>query len=707
MAYEQKKTEVYTLLGGMNNKASPYNNSPAEFRELTNLQFSEPGALDKRQGTTLYAQGSTTKILGLYEFDRLDGSSYLLFNDSLGVYKTSLAGTTLIGGYSVSPIFGNSLITNTLGITTSGNIAGKADVTVLNNWGFLSLSNDENDNLNNTFNLRKTNGSTLFYFGLPRPPFLGISFTGTTPTSVFGFVGNAGGTFAGASLSTGLYKVGYSYINNRGFIGPLVYNRFITSSALILTGKYVDNYIDNVANNYCMVLGGFASPSKIETLTQVDSPVLPSNYNYYGISAIAVFCSLVNQTTPFYLTTIPIDTATFIIKTLAGISEIEANDYGQVLVSVNNNRPAYVDANLVYSPKWSEIYSNRLFLANLGSFNGKLIPQFWDSNANIPVDASATVKVFTDSEAKSSLVYSELGEPEAIDFSNNIEVRTNDGDEITGLKSYSNALVITKNRSIHQLNGQDPDNFVLSQVTDQYGCVNNRAMIIFNDILWMLDRKGIIQYNGSNVSIVSIKMDSVFNRMNYRYAQKEACAIYHKELNQVWFCFPVDSSEKNNMIVVYDFVSNAWTKFEGVEPSVVTMAQGSLSKPQAFFGGYSGGIYYFGESFMNDYGKNGITCLFQTPYYSPTGHSTERQFRKYFLDVDPVVGASVPIQMQFLKNYSETIGFTVSIYQRAFQTNVNFGIPAKSLSALGLHYSATLPLKINGYTFESRYQRSE
>jgi hypothetical protein len=709
MAYSKIKTESYQLLGGMNDKASPYNNTPNEFRELTNYQFSEPGALDKRYGSTLYAQGSSTKILGLYEFNRLNGASYLLFNDSSGLYKTSLTGTTLIGGYTVLPVLSNYFLSNTIGVTTAGNVGGKMDALSFVDWAFLSFNSETDTNLNNTFNLRKTDGVTLFHFGLPRPPFAVINQSGSTfaaPSSAF--VIN-GGTMAGGSLTTGLYKAGYAYINNRGYIGPLNLNNFALSDPTILTGKYVDNYIDNTANARSLMLGGIAKlpeyPAGMSSIYFTPSPVELSSWDRYGISAIAVFCSLPNQSTPFYLTTIPVSTATFIINNLDNLSAIPANDYGQVLVTVNSDRVAYVDFNLVYSPKILELYQNRLFIGNLVSNNNKFTPKFIGTNNT--VDASASIKTFTAEGAKSTIIYSEQAEPEAIDIANNIEVRTNDGDEITGLKSYSNALVITKNRSIHQLNGQDPDNFVLSQVSDIYGCVNNRAMVIFNDILWMLDRKGIIQYNGANVNIVSIKMDSVFNRMNYKFAQKEACAIYHKELNQVWFCFPVDNSEKNNMIVVYDFIANAWTKFEGLEPSVIAIAQGSLAKPQAFFGGYSGGINYFGESFMNDYGKNGITCLFQTPYYSPTGHSTERQFRRYFLDVDPVAGSSTPIQMAFLPNYSTTVGFTVSIYQQQFQTNVNFGIPAKSLSARGLHFSATLPIKVNGYTFESRYQRSE
>jgi hypothetical protein len=231
-------------------------------------------------------------------------------------------------------------------------------------------------------------------------------------------------------------------------------------------------------------------------------------------------------------------------------------------------------------------------------------------------------------------------------------------------------------------------------------------MVIFEDVLWMLDRKGIIQYNGANVIIASTKMDSIFARMNYKYAQREACATYHKAINQVWFSFPVDNAEENNMTVVFDIITKQWTKFEGFKPAVTTIAQSSLSIPQMFYGGYPGGIFHFSESYMVDYGASGMTCLFQTPYYAPTGHTTERQFRRFYLDVDPITGSSVPIQLNFLPNFGTSVGHTAQIYQNPFQSRIDFGIPAKSLSVQAKFFSATHSLKVNGYTFESRYQRN-
>ena len=236
MAYSKIKTESYQLLGGMNDKASPYNNTPNEFRELTNYQFSEPGALDKRYGSTLYAQGSSTKILGLYEYNRLNGASYLLFNDSSGLYKTSLTGTTLIGGYTLQ--------ISTANINQVGGAPGKADFLSFSDWALLSVRPESQSSTQyiSSYSLRKTQGTTLYLFGLP-PYNQGFSVTegiGITTLSI--------GTPAGGSLSAGVAAVFYltfAWQNNRGYIGPAS----VFTPVAPYEGFYRAIDVNGVANN--------------------------------------------------------------------------------------------------------------------------------------------------------------------------------------------------------------------------------------------------------------------------------------------------------------------------------------------------------------------------------------------------------------------------------------------------------------------------
>lgn len=629
MAYQELKSESYQLLGGMNSKASVYNNNPMEFRELTNFQFSQPGAIDKRQGTTLYAGGSIIgPVTGLYEYSKITGGSYLIQTISDSVYKVTPSGQTLFYGYSGvnNGLFDFITSNNTLFMTTAGS--------------------------NSTYPLsgvRKFDGSSLYLYGLPPGEAAGSTF-------VFAVSPNTGGQLVGTGVTT-TFHVGYGYVNTLGYFGP-------------------------IGTSYTVTINGTTQNSLIFTGM---IPPQATGDAQWGATYIAVYCSLPNQTVPFYATFSVISAHTLVLGDL-NLSSLEAN-YNFFSPSVfpqGNGAPLTFSE--AFFPQFVELYSNRLFFG--GIYTG------------------TSVTGLDENSFRSSIFYSTLQSPEEVTADQSIEVRTNDGDAISGLRSYNGGLIITKYKSLHQLSGSDPSNFLLQEITAQYGCISNRAIVSFNNVIWMLDTKGIIEYTGANVSIISTKMDPIFQRMNLAAAKDNAWGVFYKEINQVWFGFPVDDSTVNNMIVVYDLVAQAWTKYEGLNIKSPTIAQQTLSKPTVFFGGYSGSVGYFGASFTNDYGSNGITCLFQTPYYAPTGHTVERQYRRFYLDVTPIVGSSTPINMQFLPDFGSTVGSTAVIYQAPFQTRVDFGVPAKSLSAVGTFFSASLPISVNGYTFESRFQRN-
>ena len=586
MAYSEIKTESYNNMMGMNSKVSSYDNNKAEFRELTNLNFQAPGALTKRPGSTLYTTGSTVTgaINSLYEFNKLNGSSYLIGSANTTAYN----------------------ITTTLSPIKTG---------LLNNGLFDFVTFVDRLFMGNGQDFFKYDGAQTNSFGLP---------SGIT-TGGFGVTAGVGGSLTTGTTQT--FVASYGYLNNRGYYGP-------SSGGITI--------VLNGATFNSLFYYGMTGPN-----------------SDYGVSAFVMYRSLAGQASQFGTTFIPAGT-TF-LDTSSIVGTIPAND--------NLNFGAS------YAPKFLEIYNNQVFYGGFSS---------------IP----------------STFFYSNIAEPEGIAPESFEEVRTNDGDILTGFKSYRNSFVIFKNKSVSILSGEDPTNFSLQLVTDQYGCISNRAIVVFEDFLWFLDEKGICQYNGAGTSVISDKMEPIFLRMNISAAKQKAWGIYYKDLDEVWFGIPVDGSDKVNLVVVYDVNVKAWTKYEGIDLASVALATGRLDRRTVFFGGYTGSAFAFGSSYLNDFGKDGITCLFQTPYYAPSGHSTTRQFRRYYLDIDPIIGSSTSVYLNFVSNFGLTSGFTASIYQNQYQTRVDFGIPAKSLSVIGSYFSSTLSLKINGYAFDTRYQRS-
>lgn len=375
----------------------------------------------------------------------------------------------------------------------------------------------------------------------------------------------------------------------------------------------------------------------------------------YGISSIYLYRSAASSVNMFGTTQIPISGATFV-------------DYSPL---TNDAAPPFIQFTM--APQYLELYNNQLMMAGFSAF-------------------------------PSTLYWSDVGEPEGVQPQSFAEFRTDDSDVIRGIRAYQGNLIIAKERSFHILSGQVPETFSIQQITDQYGCLSHRTMVVFNSTLFFLDPKGVVQYNGANPEIISTRVEDVFARMNIRAARNVACAIHNRQYNQVEFYIPVDGATQNNMVVVYDYIVDAWTTYSGLNVSSIVVGQGSLLSRTPIWGGYSGTISFFDAGIYGDNGQ-AITCTIQSRFLSLYGQSVEQQFRRFFVNLAPISGSSQAINVNFRSNFgtSNVMGFTIG--QAPFQTRIDFGIPAKTLSAQIIHSSATMPLTVFGWTVESRFQR--
>lgn len=583
--YPKFKSENFYLFGGINAKASAYANQPTEFRDLSNLNFLYPGALTKRPGSTLYV-GSTVSgsILGGIEFQRMNGSSLIVFSANTNLYTASPPA-------SVLPV-----------------------VTGLQNGAVFSYVTFA-DRLfcANGANFFKFDGTNNYKFSLP-----------PGATAAWGVTATAGGSLTPGV--TGTFVCAYGYVNERSYLGPV-------SNGMTIT-------IDGVTNNSITYYG------------------MTLNQSGYGITALQLWRTS-NGGSDLYGTTLAVSSAT------------TATDIGFPL----GTSLAIPHLWFTLIPRYAAVYNNQLML---GGFSGFPSRMYW----------------------------SDIGEPEAIQPNSYADFVTNDGDRLTGMKLYNGTLVTSKLRSLHRLTGTDPTNFSIQQITDQYGNLSHQAMVVFENLLWMLDQKGIVQFDGANIGVISDKPEPFFLQMNVPASIDTATAVHFKQYNEVWYHFPFQGATLNNTVIVYDYATQAWTRYDGIQASCLFIAQGTQSVKTVFYGGYTGGLFYIGSSFFGDNG-NAITCMAFTRWVSPTGHTSENMYRRFWMDVDPVLGITQAIQTSLFKNYSSSaIAFTGSIFQSVYQTRLDFGVSGRTIAAQWMHSSASLPFKVNAYTFESRYQRS-
>lgn len=578
LTYLKQKLENYQIDGGINTKISKYSTSRNELLNLVNMHFSSIDAVSKRPGSSFYLGATVSgQVGGMYEFNRLNGESYIIATANTTAYKVTSSWTPFKTGLLNNGIFDFVTFVDRL-FMTNGQDFFKYDGT-----------NESNYSL---------------------PPGQSTSSYGATAA------------FSASGGLSGIYVVGYGYLNDRGYFGPA--SRGVTVS---LNGTSFNS----------ILYFGMTFPSS------------------YGVTSIRLYRSQAGFVSMFGTTSIGLG-ATF-------------TDFSPISTQP---QPPYLWFTL--APRFIEIFNNQLMLLGFSS-------------------------------ALSTFYFSDIAEPEGVRPESTAEVRTNDGDFITGGKAYLNDFVIGKKNSLHLLSGDNPDNFILQQITDQYGSLSNRCMVVYNSLLVVLDEKGFIEYNGAVPRVISDRIEPIIKRINMTSAINRACGIHNKQDNEIWFSVPLDGSTVNNAIIVYDYLADGWLVYEGLKMNSLTLGTGNLSKKSVLFGGYTGFIGFMDDSIESDFGA-AITCTIQTPYTNLMGQSTEEQFRRFYVNLEPVIGSSQPLDISFMANYGSTVQATFLIYQNPFQTRVDFGIPAKSLSAQIVHSSASLSLTVYGWTFESRYQRS-
>lgn len=718
MAYDKLKTETYEMTGGVNTKASPYVNAPNEFRSIVNMNFSTPGSLTKRPGSTDYVGASfigastTNEVIGGVQFNSIVNSYYsILFSDRNNIYvkdssyvnasllpsgisnlvvsgiSTPIDSVLSFATYSDRIFYANGNVfrrNSALGVGSSPIIIGTTAIPIPNGYTITQSFGDYKCTLPQPVTI----GSETFITGYT---FSGFTVTHYGSQTFLASISNLtddffqysqvpptyieGGQASFIPNMNGYYSVSLAYENDRGYIGPesaafggsILFNG-VTTNALKLT---IDPF------SYLSFTAAIAGGAKF----------------------LDIFMSIPNGGNRFLAKKFPLSLATgstrmvvFFNDPYNGTTVDSYSGYGVPL-----GVPANSDLNLQdVKPRYLEIYNNQLFIAGVRG----TITSYADKNNQ----KGQYEQPVTENPNQSTVYWSEIGEPEAFSPENFAEIRTNDGDRITGMRSYAGSLIITKQKSFHRLTGSDPTNFLLQELSDQYGCLSNQAMVLYENKLWFLDQKGICEYNGANITIISNKIQPIFDSMNISAALERATAIHYKQQNEVWFAIPTDGATTNNTVIVFDYLSNVWTVYKGLNPSCLFLGTGSLSYARPFIGGYSGTIRYMNPSSYSDAGS-AISCVIETRFLADSGQSTERQYRRFYLNVDPA-GTTQAINVNFRTNFGSSNVLNRTMYQDPFQSRIDFGLSAKSIQAEIGQVSATLPFKVNGFTFESRYQRS-
>ena len=650
------KNENYTNFGGINQKSSLYITGQTEFLKLHNVDFRLFGSLSSFAGSTQVSiVASTSPITGIADYytSYFDGTTFSLNTQSFAVITTD--------GYNVCNASGNTFVPvlpyilpgnlNPVNfVLASSSVAGSTVNGALfgcNGWDF--------------FNYQGSTVAWQFSLGKPVVPPISISRGGS----------------GGAGLS-GYLVMYYSLIRSDGLYGPALaqtYTVFGDSAISFLPPSKPNLNILPGGAGTGLSFGSFGL-SGIQAWLQFNQGIPLAITPPLGLTTSAAggftvpyfFTAMVGgPTTGFsygigasWFPSIP-QPADFQGSFLYGLGSTQGSD-GAINISPGN-------------PYIVEYFANQLFTAGFGNF-------------------------------PSRVVYSNPGTPEIAAYSNFFDVAPNEPVPISGMKTYFTTLGIWKPNSTWALSGTGPDTFVLTEVSSQYGLISSRAVCVWNQNCWFLDRKGICQFNGANVEIISTKVEPYFQRMNVQAAVTQAVMIHVKERNEVWTAIPIDGSSVNNLIVVFDYVANAWTTRTcppGTMTALALLTQGQ-NKQTPYFGTSTGIIGTFGNSFIGDNGA-AFTSLIKSRFIDDLGQSVTKLYRRLFLDATVPQGSTYNIAVNFYADKGTSAALQTTMTLSSFQNRMEIGIAAKSLSVEFVYNGAQF-LQINGYTLEYRFQRA-
>ncbi len=473
------------------------------------------------------------------------------------------------------------------------------------------------------------------------------------------------GTSGASGGISGTFMISWAFERYDGFIGPITTVDYTGLLGLVGHGvSAVTVRTPVLANN---IIGATASNGV--------------TYSSFGISYLRVWYEL-NGMGPFLgATPIPIAATSYsITDQFIGFTSLDFNEiqgsflYGPGGGASGGGVVITVGGLAGQNPKTIEQFQNTLFLSGFAS-------------------------------TPDTVWYSRPGEFEALDIDAFFDFRSNDGDIVTCLKAYFTQLVIFKVNSIGVITGNVADDtFTLSEVTTQYGNLSNNSACVWNQKMWFLDKSGVCEYNGANTRIVSDRVEDYFLRMNVQAARFTASMIHVKEHNEVWCAIPIDGAEKNNIIIVYDYLADAWTtKPISQLTYLANMTQG-VDKQVTRYGDYSGMVYSFGQSLVLN---NGVapTCVIKTGFIHNMGHSVEKMFRRLYLDAAIPAGSTQTIAVNFYQNQGVSPVLQTTMVISDYQKRIDYGISAADM-AIEFIYSEGTFLKLNGYTVEYRFQRS-
>lgn len=578
-----------------------------------------------------------------------------------------------------------------------------------------------------------TQGTTNYISGLANFYFENPLTIATTQAGAFNLTGTTfaqmyQSIFVGITASGSSYP--YSFVAADGLFGAngadfwrIFGSTYLSNSGSVVTPVFGTTYVTQyslprpyrTSSTQAQGAGGGFTGSLVVyfAFKRFDGFIGPMNYVSYGLAGT----SFVRFRTPTFMTGIGTG-ASFGSFGISGILAWYSYQGAVPLVYGQTGSPAFWEGGSTFYLAESSTSFSTSDIQPQDYIGSHAWEEFGEAGTEYPASGiigglpnPTTTEVFNNlllkggfASARDTVYFTDAGEYEKTQYESSFQVRANDGDIVTCIKSYLGNALCFKTNSISVLSGSGPSTLQLVEVSDQYGCLSANGACVFEQKLWFLDKKGIAEYNGANTRIISDKVEEYFQRMNTDQARYWGRIIHVKELNQVWCAIPIDGATYANIVIVYDYDADAWTTRTIDQCSALMNTTNSFRRTQTYFGDATGNIYNYGASNFADYTGH-YTAVIQSRFLNPMGNSVQKMFRSLYLDAVVPPGATYPVQVDCYVNQGTSVVYSTTMLLSSFQQRIQFGISAKDIS-FKFTYSGGSFLQFNGFSVDYRYLRN-
>ncbi|WMU93394.1 hypothetical protein EMOOHJMP_00201 [Microcystis phage MaAM05] len=233
-----------------------------------------------------------------------------------------------------------------------------------------------------------------------------------------------------------------------------------------------------------------------------------------------------------------------------------------------------------------------------------------------------------------------------------IQISPGDGEKITGLKTLflpllnEEVLVIFKERSTYVLSGSDVDTFAVQKMSDEFGAVSHRSIVLVGNELMFLSSEGITALSTAtaqgNVTtlFLSNAIKAQIENLN-RTQLGHSFAVHLRNRQEVWWFVADGSAIQNQTVLVYNYgINRIWSKRQGIVASCGCTFNGKL-----YTGNYQGIVQQ--QLKGNSYNGQPIGWIYRTGFLDFDNPRLRKRIKDIQLYLKQISEVNVTVNMSW------------------------------------------------------------